>query len=228
MPILVICTGCGARFNVSEKFAGKEGPCPKCKAKIKVPEPVEVKIAEPETFGGAKDSQGRLVLQPIERTETQLSTVAWVALVGGVLTSAVVAWVAGSLFRDSALWRGLGLVAVAFPAVIGAYAILRDSELEPYRGWQLYLRAGLCALAYAGLWGVFALLPDDWTTGEPWLWFLLAPPFVLVGGLTALGCFDLELATGALHYSFYLLVSVVLRWLVGMPLLWSAVETGLG
>ena len=29
MPIRVTCTGCHARFDVSEKFAGKEGPVPK-------------------------------------------------------------------------------------------------------------------------------------------------------------------------------------------------------
>ena len=40
MPIQVICPGCHARFTVSDKFGGKEGPCPKCKQKIKIPEAV--------------------------------------------------------------------------------------------------------------------------------------------------------------------------------------------
>src|SRR5262245_6594726 len=37
MPILVTCPGCKAQFNVGEKFAGKQGPCPKCKALITIP-----------------------------------------------------------------------------------------------------------------------------------------------------------------------------------------------
>ena len=37
MPISVVCPGCKARFNVSDKFAGKKGPCPKCKTVLTVP-----------------------------------------------------------------------------------------------------------------------------------------------------------------------------------------------
>ena len=75
MPISVVCPSCKARFSVSEKFAGKKGPCPKCKTVITVPEAVaeEVKIHEPEQFAsGGKDSKGRAVLKPILREETKL------------------------------------------------------------------------------------------------------------------------------------------------------------
>ncbi|MEC8508925.1 MAG: MJ0042-type zinc finger domain-containing protein, partial [Planctomycetota bacterium] len=34
MSIRVTCPGCHARFNVSDQFAGKSGPCPKCKKTI--------------------------------------------------------------------------------------------------------------------------------------------------------------------------------------------------
>ncbi len=224
MPILVICSGCGAKFNVAEKFAGKQGPCPKCKAVIRVPSPDDVKIAEPEAFGGGKDTKGRPVLKPLERAETKLSHGAIAAMVGGLLGTVLVAWLAGPVIREQWWLRALGLVAVAFPLSVGAYSILRDSELEPYRGSALYLRAGACALAYAALWGVFGLLPDDWTTGESWVWFLLAPPFVLVGAGVAFACFDLDFGTAALHYSGFVLASLVLRWLAGMPMLWQTTE----
>ena len=37
------------RFKVSDKFAGQEGPCPKCKAKIKIPaKKVVKKCGEPD------------------------------------------------------------------------------------------------------------------------------------------------------------------------------------
>ncbi len=37
MPINVICPGCHARFKVGDQFAGKTGPCPKCKTQIPIP-----------------------------------------------------------------------------------------------------------------------------------------------------------------------------------------------
>lgn len=54
MPILVTCPGCKAQFNVSEKFAGKTGPCPKCKAPIKIP----AATATPATPAAAATSAG--------------------------------------------------------------------------------------------------------------------------------------------------------------------------
>lgn len=41
MPIEVNCPQCGTRFAVHERFGGREGPCPKCKAKIMVPKASE-------------------------------------------------------------------------------------------------------------------------------------------------------------------------------------------
>lgn len=48
MAISVTCPSCKAKFSVSDKFAGKQGPCPKCKATITIPKP-ETKPAEPGT-----------------------------------------------------------------------------------------------------------------------------------------------------------------------------------
>lgn len=48
MAIAVSCPSCKAKFSVSDKFAGKQGPCPKCKTTITIPKP-ETKPAEPGT-----------------------------------------------------------------------------------------------------------------------------------------------------------------------------------
>lgn len=75
MSIRVTCPGCHARFNVSDQFAGKSGPCPKCKMTIQIPDKAEeVVVHAPENFGPA-DSQGRSVLKPIFRQERSVSTV---------------------------------------------------------------------------------------------------------------------------------------------------------
>ena len=69
MPIPVTCPGCLARFTVSDKYAGKQGPCPKCKQTITVPDKSqEVVIHAPENYG-PKDAGGRPVLKPIKRVE---------------------------------------------------------------------------------------------------------------------------------------------------------------
>ena len=69
MPIQVTCPNCLKRFQVSDKFAGKQGPCPACKKTIRVPDASEaVTIHAPED-DGPKDSKGQSVLKPITRTD---------------------------------------------------------------------------------------------------------------------------------------------------------------
>ena len=92
MAITVLCPSCHARFAVHEKFAGKEGPCPKCKATIKVPAAAdEVKVHAPEEYGGAKDAKGRAVLKPLERVEAKVQPVMVVGVAMAVVLAFVVA-----------------------------------------------------------------------------------------------------------------------------------------
>src|SRR5688572_29605238 len=96
MPIQVTCPGCKAQFNVSEKFAGKNGPCPKCKAPIVIPaaapvaattsggksvpgappplKAADVKIHAPEeALKSEKSKTGRPTLKPIFHNDMRLS-----------------------------------------------------------------------------------------------------------------------------------------------------------
>ena len=59
MAILVVCQGCRARFQVSDQFAGKSGPCPKCKAVIKIPTK-----SEEVTVHGGKTLPAGAVMRP--------------------------------------------------------------------------------------------------------------------------------------------------------------------
>jgi phage FluMu protein Com len=45
MPITVQCTGCGHRLRVADTMAGKQGKCPKCKAILSVPSPIDPSLA---------------------------------------------------------------------------------------------------------------------------------------------------------------------------------------
>ncbi len=76
MSIQITCQKCHKRFKVSEKFAGKSGPCPNCKATIRVPEKSEeIVIHAPENLG-PRNASGQAVLKPIEREEVQATPVA--------------------------------------------------------------------------------------------------------------------------------------------------------
>ncbi|MBI3840133.1 MAG: hypothetical protein HY288_19600 [Planctomycetia bacterium] len=230
MPISVVCPGCKAHFSVSEKFAGKQGPCPKCKAVINVPNAPapapaseEIKIHEPEQFAsGGKDSKGRAVSKPILRKETRLQPVAIAGMVAGAILVFAMA-IALRFVSEKLPFVVAGLLIVSPPLAVAGYTFLRDDELmEPYRGRALLLRSSLCSLAYAALWGVYAPLPAyGIITGEAWQWLFVAPVFICAGAGVAYACLDLDFGSGAMHYCFYLLATLLLRFALGWPPLWA-------
>ena len=145
MSIRVTCPGCHKRFNVSEKFAGKTGPCPKCKTPMDIPA-LEDKVVIHETVKGATDSKGKKISDPIKREETKISTTSIVISVAACLLIPMIAWVLGKtlgyedqdgVFRQPMWLLGLGAVLLAGPVVWAGYTFLRNQELEPYRGMAL-------------------------------------------------------------------------------------------
>jgi hypothetical protein len=226
MAIIVTCPGCRKSFNVSDKYAGRTGACPNCKKPIRVPTKAEeVKIEAPTEFqSGGRSVSGKLITKPITRSQTKLQPAATAILVASVLAVFAVAWALGSVLRDNMVFSGVGLLLVSPPLAIAAYSVLRDAELEPYRGKPLYLRASLCGLGYMILWGMFSLLSSSdvgLITGDLWQWVFVIPPFVAVGGLIAMASFDLEYGDAIFHYGFYLLATLLLRWAVGMQWAWN-------
>ncbi|HEV3138116.1 MAG TPA: hypothetical protein VGZ26_09430 [Pirellulales bacterium] len=227
MPISVMCPGCKARFSVSEKFAGKKGACPKCKAVITVPDAPaeEIKVHEPEQYAsGGKDSKGRPAAKPILRDETRLKPVAIAAIVGSAIVVFAIAFALRAVDNKSKLpFIVVGLLIVSPPLAMAGYTFLRDDELlEPYQGKSLVIRASLCSLAYAALWGAYSPLPAyGIITGEAWQWLFVAPVFIGTGAAAAYACLDLDFGSGAMHYCFYLLVTLLLRFAIGLPPLWA-------
>jgi hypothetical protein len=224
MAITVLCPSCHARFAVHEKFAGKEGPCPKCKATIKVPAAAdEVKVHAPEEYGGAKDAKGRAVLKPLERVEAKVQPVMVVGVAMAVVLAFVVAFVLRtSDLKSSPIILGLGAAILAPPLAVAAYTFLRNQELEPYRGAALGLRVAICSIVYAALWGaVWAM--KQFVFKDPsleiWQYFVLLAPPIGVGALTALATLDLDFGSGFFHYCMYLGTCVLLRVVMGLPAL---------
>jgi hypothetical protein len=220
MPIPVLCGGCGSRFTVSDKFAGQTGPCPKCKKPIKVPVPAVKSVTIHEAEPAIPTAPGQRPLTvPFKRVEKPISGVVWALIGVGAILTLFAAWALGRTTQPQGppAWALLaGAFAVAVPCVVLGYAAVRERELEPYRGRSLLLRVLICSLVYTLLWGVKGMLPPDATT-EMWQWVFLGPLFFLPGALAALATLDLDWGPAIAHFSFYVIVTALLRWLVGLP-----------
>jgi hypothetical protein len=221
MPIPVICPGCKAAFQVSDKFAGKKGPCPKCKTVITIPEASpEIVIHAPKPEGPT-DSTGRPVFMPILREETVLSQTTIFALVAAVVTVLLVAIVVGLATKGNppTFLIILGAVALAPPLSLAGYAMLRDQESVPYRGRTLWLRIAITSLVYIVLWAIYPFIPAMYFEGPPYeLYSLLfvVPIMLGIGGLAAYASLDFEFGPAVLHYGFYLAMTVILSMLAGV------------
>jgi hypothetical protein len=220
MPINVVCPGCKKRFSVSEKFAGQRGPCPNCKTIISIPRKEdEIVIHAPEEFGIGTDATGKKVLQPILREESRFS-VKWAAAISIVVLAVfAMAFVVGRTTSGEIplALQGLTALLLAPFVVAGGYSFLRNDELEPYRGWELAVRVTACAIAYAFLWGAYAWVQAQLEIEvQAHQLVFVAPPVLAIGAFAALASLDLDFTSGLIHYSMYLIVTVLLRCVAGM------------
>lgn len=228
MPIQVTCPKCMTRFNVSEKFAGKEGPCPKCKSKIRVPEKAEeVVISAPKS--GPTDSEGREILKPIKRADNRLSQIQIGAIVASLVGFLATAFFFRLTFEDKInfpFWiLAVSAILIAIPIALGAYTILKDSELEDFKGKSLWTRVLICGGIYALFWLAMPLskyaFGDQYEMGT-WILALVG----MLGGGAAVGMltFDFDYLTGLLHYGLYLGFCLLGRLIAGIGTLPGMLE----
>jgi len=221
MPIAVMCPGCKTRFRVSDRFAGQQGPCPKCKTTITIPKVTEVKIHAPEETRVNRDSRGRPVTRPIFRYETQVSRqLVWITL-GATLVVLLGALLLGRLFRESFPLQLLAVAALSYPLCWWGYQLFRDRELEPHQGRPLLVRTLICSAAYTAMAAAFHFVPPG-VLDEPWKWLYFGPLLAAIGTLVAVGCYDLDFPLAFLHFSLFALSMLILRWAAGMPPIWAA------
>jgi cation transport ATPase len=213
------------RFQVSEKFAGKTGPCPKCKGTIKIPDKSEQVVIHAPEPSGPKDTQGRPVLKPIVFQETKvtrkgiiLSVVAVVAVIAAALT------VRMTMPTVSPLVAALGAILAAPPLVWAGYAFVRDPELEGFNGKELQVRVLICSVAFAFLWVLYWKLPayvlDEKSITEVSAVAAAVSLFLLLGlgGLLSVAAMELEYPSGVIHCALYLVVTVLLALIAGIQL----------
>jgi hypothetical protein len=229
MAIRVTCPGCHTRFNVADKYAGQQGPCPKCKTVITIPKPEdEVVVHEAEHEAGAVGVSGRHALKTYRRRDTKFQPVLFAAVIGSVLVLLLVALVFRGLEKQQWLLAAAAVL-LGPPAAWAGYTFLRDDELEGYNGKGLAIRATACGLVYALLWGIYMFVG-----GQIWGWDAMAGKasglevwqMVVLGVLTlgigtgaAYVSFDLEPGSGFFHCAMYFGVTVLLRAIAGLPAL---------
>ena len=166
MSITVTCPGCHKKFIVSEKFAGKSGPCKYCKTIIHIPKeaPAQEKVVihGGQTFSsGGKNAQGKLVLKPLERSEKKFDRVRAIIIAAGILGTIIAAIILGMVFDLNTNWliASVGLCVVA-PAIVGGIypLVKKDEMLESIHGFDFYWRTGVISLVYVGMWGALSYL----------------------------------------------------------------------
>ncbi|MGA2032590.1 MAG: hypothetical protein ABSG68_10055 [Thermoguttaceae bacterium] len=225
MSILVVCPGCRKSFQVNDKFAGKTGPCPQCKTKIKVPEKTqEVQVHAPEEFAtGGRSTTGKLVTKPVARAQVKLEPMMAATAGAGIVGLLVITWAAGKIgLAQNIVPCGLGLLLISPLLSFAGYTFLRDDELEPYRGRELWLRLAACSVAYSVLWGIFAFMRNSGLlTEDLFSWMVFAPPVFLLGTGAAWAALDLEFGNAFMHYTFYIFVTIVLRWVADLGWIWN-------
>ena len=229
MAIRVTCAKCHTRFNVSEKFAGKEGPCPKCKTKIKIPaKNEEVVVHEPE-ISGPKSVTGEAVLNPIRRKETKFTNVHIALIASLIIGFLLCALLFNFTFADKhafPIWLlCISAIAMAPPICFAAYFMLRDQELAGYGGKELWVRVLICSAVYALLWIAMPLgkyaFGDTYDTGA---WILA---LVIMGGAgagVAMLAFDIDYLMGLVHFGLYLGLCILGRLIAGIGFLPGALD----
>lgn len=228
MSIQVICPGCHTRFQVADKFAGQQGPCPKCKEKITIPLPEdEVVIHSPEhSEEGAVGVSGEHVLKTSKKSDAKFAPLLFAAVIAVVLVALLIAIVMRGWDEKPAWALILAAVVLGPSSAWAGYTFLRDDELEGYQGLGLAVRSIGCGLVYALLWGVYLFVggqlwgADAMAQGlEIFEMLTLVVPILAIGTGAAYVAFDLEPASGFFHCAMYFGVTVLLRLVAGMSAL---------
>lgn len=220
MPIRVTCPGCHTRFNVSDRFAGRDGPCPKCKATIRIPDKShEVVIHAPEE-ASLKAKHEAITSRPIFRRELVITPLHWTVILGVIGTLLALAALLRWQVADKAnfpLWILIvGAAVVAIPAVYAGYGVLRDTELESFRGRDLWMRVGICAAIYAALWLAMPVAAYALNGYDTIAWSLAMGLMIVIGGAVGMSMFDFDYLIGVLHFGMYLGTTLLLRWIAGI------------
>lgn len=221
MPINVTCPGCLTAFRVSDQYAGKKGPCPKCKKEITIPDPEKDKVTihAPEV-SGPKDSQGKSVLKPISRGQSKISSVQ-IALIAAIVITYFIVALAIRFSVTVENWKDypmsvliFGAIALGPPMAFAGYFFVKDEEKGSIQGRDLWIRCSICGALFALLWFFPILTAYGFRDYSTVAVVIAVSVMFAIGGAIAAGCLELDFLMGLVHYGLYFGVSVLMRVIV--------------
>ncbi|TWU10242.1 hypothetical protein [Allorhodopirellula heiligendammensis] len=224
MSIQVTCPHCYKRFQVSDKFAGKSGPCPACKKSIKVPELTEQVVVHAPVDDSPKDSKGRSVLKPITAEDPVLTNRMLFIATGcvvGLFAIALGFRISGGVPLGAQI---LGAILLAPPLTRIGYTFVHDRELAPYTGVELRNRVLVCSALFVATWIVYAFIPGyvfELDAPREMSWTIAAVTFcvmLVLGTFASVACFELEFPNGLAHAGFYYSIVIILALVAGVTL----------
>ena len=226
MPLNVICTGCMKRFQVTDRFAGMKGPCPKCGAIISIPTE-SLHLQEDNFVNPVKGKKNKGLLRPFLRIDAQFDPVRtrnYALIVLGVLLATFLLGCVPMYTVLRSLLGTLGLCLIAFPLAIFGYTFVRDREqIFFFSGEELYRRAGIVAAGYVILWllleGFLATTRADFCVS--WFYFSV---LAALASLLTLWLLELRFRDAFLHYCIFGFSVILLRYLLGFGWFWLSGE----
>jgi len=232
MAIDVICSGCLKRFQVSDQFAGRSGPCPGCKTIIAIPTlEDQVIIEEPEHKPGSPGAHTKIdgisrragFFQRFEIITlcTLFATAAVVALLTRTLQSDPV----GVLTSTTGILFGLGIMVLSLGSSLLGYGVLKDSEVEAFDRRTTIIRSAITAAIYCLIALVFVvatLLLDHDDDSRTLILTIVGVACFAIASFAPMVLFEMELMQGTLHVAvmicmttlFCLLANNLHQWLL--------------
>lgn len=218
MGIRVICPGCMRRFEVSERFAGKKGPCPKCGHEIEIPKENIVIHAPDEIIIEGKKVKNPDFVRPIEREPYAFSRRQMIINIIGAIVILAFAYLFHFLGSGPLKWMAgtAGIFVVAFALAKTGYILVRNpDDLEIFLGGELFRKSCLVALGYVVCWTVFEILLLYLNPGFFFFAFLL--PIALLAAFIPLVAFDTDYGDSFMLFVIFVLCVVVIRGTMFFP-----------
>jgi hypothetical protein len=203
-----------------------KGPCPNCRGIIEIPK-AEITVHAPDEFASAgKTVKGRAILKPLDRQVTVIG-VRELLLAAGTFAVMLVLALTVRHFLSSVILRDVigsaGVTAAAFGMSLFGYYLLRSGDdLEFYEGEDLCKRAGICTAVYTVSWILFEFFVRYMSLQGSMLIWVYMIPLAMICLFTAYAVFDLDYPAALIHYSFFLICIIILRWAIGFGWIWMA------
>ncbi|MBQ3389369.1 MAG: hypothetical protein IJG60_09175 [Thermoguttaceae bacterium] len=215
MSIHVICPGCMTQFEVSDRFAGKKGPCPKCGHIIEIPKANVTIVSPDEMVVDGKKVHNPDHVRPIEQKSYSFTGHALLVNLGvfaAVLAVALFFHFVHMPYLAVPVGILLGL-AVAFPLMKYGYMTFRDpDDLEIFLGGELGKKSIAGAAVFVALWLVYELILLYMNPGGMALVYLI--PIALFAAFVPVVIFDMDFTDSLAVAVVFLLAVILLRGLM--------------